>query len=59
MTRNPLNYTLGVAGVNQIHSLRFNPDYALSLEGPRYIPNRTRAFLLHITSNSYKVLKET
>ncbi|OAL00297.1 hypothetical protein IQ06DRAFT_305261 [Phaeosphaeriaceae sp. SRC1lsM3a] len=38
--------------------LDFHPDWISSFEGPKFIPNRTRLFLFHITGNVYLVLKE-
>jgi hypothetical protein len=38
--------------------LDFHPDWILSLDGPKFIPNNTGLFLFHVTGSVYLVLKE-
>ncbi|KAL5424623.1 hypothetical protein PMIN05_012166 [Paraphaeosphaeria minitans] len=54
LSHNILRYGLRI----QDQDLDFHPDWILSLDGPKFIPNRTQLFLFHVTSNVYLVLKE-
>lgn len=55
----PLSHNILRYGL-RVHSedLDFHPDWILSLDGPRLLPNHTKLFLFHVTSNVYLVLKE-
>jgi hypothetical protein len=54
-SHNILKYVLSYDSVD----LEFFPDYILCLDGPNFVPNHTRLYLLHVTGNAYLVLKET
>lgn len=51
-------YHVNIVGLNRSSDFPIFADRPLSLEGPRYVPNRSVVYLLHVTSNVYLILKE-
>jgi len=48
----------GIRTQSDSRDLDFHPDWIFSLDGPKFIPNRTQVFLFHVMGNVYLVLKE-